>query len=197
MKTEREIAELIFDAFRAAKCRANHIVMMRVFRFSIVQQLNPMEQDVYNTALIALINLQYVTYEGDSPECLRLTEKGYNYIYNDDLVREMSRVPWMIPNYDNPKWEKSFSRFWDNMLVDGTSIYHIDIETFIKWIKEYNSQETITAEEFSNIIQKMNDDAKKEEYEKLINKIPTKEEKMSFYLCAQNYCEEKVMSRYE
>lgn len=41
MKSKEDIEELILDQFRKTNSRANHIVMIRVFRFSIIPKLNP------------------------------------------------------------------------------------------------------------------------------------------------------------
>ena len=87
MKTDKQLAEFIFDMFRSAKCRAGHIIMMRTFRTKVQSQLNPKEQDKVVDTANKLIDNGYMTYEDGSQgiECLRLTDKGYGYIYDSDL----------------------------------------------------------------------------------------------------------------
>jgi len=77
VKTVNDIQEIILDEFRKTQSRTGHIVMMRVFRFSVIPKLNPKEQDLFQEAANNLINQGILTFENTSPECLRLTQKGF------------------------------------------------------------------------------------------------------------------------
>jgi hypothetical protein len=91
MKTKEDIAEIIFEQFRKTNSKAGHIVMFRVFRLSIVPKLNPKEQELFFEVANKLIENQYIVYEDGQQsglECFRLTEKGYEYIYDDDATLE-------------------------------------------------------------------------------------------------------------
>ena len=83
MKTVKDIQEIILDQFRKTNSRAGHIVMMRVFHFSIIPKLNPKEQDLFQEAANDLINQGILEYEKSIPECLRLTDKGFENLYKD------------------------------------------------------------------------------------------------------------------
>ena len=83
MKTERELAELIFDKFRERKCRANQIISLKSIIYNeSIMNLNPIEQDLFYKVLNGLQYIGYYVYEKDLEEILRLTEKGYQYIYD-------------------------------------------------------------------------------------------------------------------
>lgn len=86
MKSDKQLAEFIFDLFRKAKSRAGHIIMMRTFRFNVQDKLNPKEQENIIDIANRLISSGYITYEDATRgiECLRLTEKGYEYIYSEN-----------------------------------------------------------------------------------------------------------------
>ncbi len=81
---KNKIEEIIFDLFRKAKCRENHIIMMRSINLTY-HNLNPKEQDLFYGVINELIKDGYFIYEDASsgPECLRLTKKGYEKIYED------------------------------------------------------------------------------------------------------------------
>lgn len=83
-----KIQERIFETFRIQKARPNHIVMIRVFRFSVIPELSPPEQDKFNEAAHELVEQGYILYENDPLECFRLTEEGYKRIYNQDILIE-------------------------------------------------------------------------------------------------------------
>lgn len=87
MKTDKELAEFIFDLFRAAHCKVGHIVMMRTFDIKLRKELNPKEQEKVINVANRLIDNEYIEYEDGSKglKCLRLTPKGYDYIYDDDI----------------------------------------------------------------------------------------------------------------
>lgn len=189
MLKEREIAELIFDAFRQTNCRAGHIVMMRVFRFGIELKLNPIEKDMYFCVLNGLINLGYFTYESGNIECLRLTEKGYYYIYDDEKVGKMHEVPWLLPAIDNPNWDRTFNRFY-NILNDENNKYNLEWHHFFEWINAYSARPIADAEQAAILRTKAN---QKERAEALINQLPNNNARMSFYLSAQNFCEQSVL----
>lgn len=190
MRTERQIAELIFDPFRQTNCRAGHIVMMRTFRFGVELKLNPIEKDMYFCVLTGLINLNYVTYENQNIECLRLTEKGYYYIYDDEKVQKMQSVPWLLPLLENPNWGKAFRKFYD-ILDNANNQYKLEWRNFFKWINGYNPDHPVKEEDQNKIMS-----TKERQYEKafdLVQSLPDDNARMSFYLCAQEYCERSVL----
>ena len=85
MKTKKQLAEFILDMFRQSKCDVGHIVMMRVFRNKVTDHLNPKEREIIVDIANILIENGYMTYEDSTSgiECIRLTQKGYDYIYSD------------------------------------------------------------------------------------------------------------------
>lgn len=123
MNTKQKIAELIFDEFRKTKSRANHIVMMRVFRFSVIPKLNPKEQDLFDDVANELIDNGYITYEMSSPECLRLTEKGFDYIYDDTEDAESEGI---IKKKNTPSSEFPEKLYQD--VIETINNYGKDIE---------------------------------------------------------------------
>lgn len=190
MKNERQIAELIFDAFRQTNCRAGHIVMMRTFRFGIEMNLNPIEKDKYACVLTALINLHYVDYENDHIECLRLTEKGYNYIYDDEKVEKMQNVPWLLPLLENSNWGKAFEKLY-SILTEPNNPYKLEWNNFFEWINACNSDNPISNERKASIMGSR-ENQKNQAFE-LVESLPDNNAKMTFYLYAQNYCESKIL----
>ena len=86
MRNKKDLAELIFDYFRRTNSRSGHIMQMRNVKFQVIEKLNPKEQKLIIESIKELIEHEYISYEnGDTGiECLRLTDKGYNYIYDDN-----------------------------------------------------------------------------------------------------------------
>ena len=87
MKSDKELAEYIFDIFRVAHCKAGHMVMMRTFEIKLREELNPKEQEIIFVVANRLIDNGYIEYEDGSRglKCLRLTQKGFDYIYDDNI----------------------------------------------------------------------------------------------------------------
>ena len=83
MTKKCEMAEWILDFFRKAKADAGQIVMMRNVQNKLIE-LNPRERDLFVSVANELIENGYFTYEETTPQCLRLTQKGSDYIYNPD-----------------------------------------------------------------------------------------------------------------
>jgi len=132
MKTERELAELIFDKFRERKCRANQIIPLKSIIYDeSIMNLNPIEQDLFYKVLNGLQYTEYYVYEEGLGEILRLTEKGYQYIYNDEKVSLMQNIPWIIPEKEETNWDIAYNRLWK--VVDN-AIYYIKGSDFYKLI---------------------------------------------------------------
>ena len=109
---ERKIAELIFDKFRSSNCKAGEIVPMRVIRFSLIMNLNPKEKELFNIVFVGLQITGYFTYKKDPLECIVLTQKGYDYIYEENLVGKMQNTPWIIPACVDTDWNKAYNKLW-------------------------------------------------------------------------------------
>lgn len=136
MKKEREIAELILDEFRKTNSKANHIVMMRSINLGIYPKLNPKEQELFYTVLNGLIFTGYYTYEKGSPECIRLTEKGYDYIYDDKKVELIQSKPWVIPTTENTDWDKAYYKLWKIIGPQDSALHYIGGSKFYKLIMD-------------------------------------------------------------
>lgn len=76
--------DIVFDAFRNINARAGHVVPIRTFRFGVMRQMNPVDQEKFVAEVNALIDDGLVTYEGANTglEVLRLTEKGFSQLYH-------------------------------------------------------------------------------------------------------------------
>ena len=132
MKTERELAELIFDKFREQKCETGQIIPLKSIKYDkFIMNLNPIEQDLFYKILDELQYTGYYIYEKKLGEILRLTEKGYQYIYDDEKVSLMQNIPWIIPEKEKTNWVIAYNRLWK--AVDN-SIYYIKGSDFYKLI---------------------------------------------------------------
>lgn len=85
LSSKTEMAEWILDFFRNNKCRANEIVMFPNVMFA-VSKLNPKEKDLFTVTANELIGHGYMSFEQNPVQCLRLSEKGENYIYDPEAV---------------------------------------------------------------------------------------------------------------
>ena len=85
MTRKSEMAEWILDFFRRANVDAGQIIMFRSIQHKLYE-LNPKERELFVPVANELIDNGYFTYEEGTPQCLRLTEKGRDYIYNPDAV---------------------------------------------------------------------------------------------------------------
>lgn len=84
--TRKEVAEWIFDYFRRSRCRAGHVVMFNHIMLDSSTQFNPVDRDLVIPVAEELIDNGYFTFEDSRPQCFRLSEKGYKYIYNPKAV---------------------------------------------------------------------------------------------------------------
>ncbi|AGY54676.1 SEFIR Domain-Containing Protein [Bacteroidales bacterium CF] len=134
MKNEREIAELIFDKFRQTNSKVNHVVTIRTIRFGLIDKLNPKEQELFDKVFIGLQALDYFTYEKGGLESIRLTQKGYDYIYDDEQVEIIAQKPWLIPEFEKTDWDKAYNRLWRIIGPQEGAIHYIGGSQFYKFV---------------------------------------------------------------
>lgn len=80
----QEYREIVWDAFRQINARVGHVVPMKTYRFGVMQQMNPVEQEDFISVINSMIADGLVTYENANTglETLRLTEKGFSQLYH-------------------------------------------------------------------------------------------------------------------
>lgn len=115
MTKKSEMAEWILDFFRRAKVDVGQVVLMRNIQNKLYE-LNPKERDMFMTVANELIDNGYFTYEDVSPQVLRLTRKGCDYIYNPNAKLDCC--------YDVQKLSSAQSRY--------IASWH---DSFVNWVK--------------------------------------------------------------
>ena len=135
MKTERELAELIFDKFREQKCKTGQIITLKSIKYDkFIMNLNPIEQDLFYKVLNELQYTGYYDYEKDLGEILRLTEKGYQYIYDDEKISLMQKIPWIIPEKEGTNWDRAYHKLWKAIGEKEKAIFYISGPKFYGFI---------------------------------------------------------------
>ena len=87
-RPDYEIAELIMSLFRQGNYRSGQVIMMRQITQGFLPSLNPVEQDRFEDVANRLIDEGFIIYDdGKSGRfaCVELTDKGYDYIYKQDI----------------------------------------------------------------------------------------------------------------
>ena len=116
MTKKSEMAEWILDFFRRAKVAVGQIVMFRNLQFA-QQQLNPKERSLFLNVMNELLEHGYFTFEQEPIQCLRLTEKGYKYIYDESAVLDCCNDPILTSAQAQylSSWHQSFVEHIDSL----------------------------------------------------------------------------------
>lgn len=138
---EREIVELFFDLFRNSKCRSNEGILEGRLRFGLVYKLNPKEQELFNVIFPALQALEYIKVDSDG-RFIRLTEKGYDYIYDEDEINRIKNLPWVIPVYGNADWSKAFNKLWKVIGEQNVAPYYLSGPAYLKMVSSLDDSVT-------------------------------------------------------
>jgi hypothetical protein len=78
----KELAEKVMAKFRDLNYQVDDILQSQMVR-DIRLSLTPPENKIYDDAIQHLVNNNYITVEGsEMKEQYRLTQAGYNHIYN-------------------------------------------------------------------------------------------------------------------
>lgn len=119
MIKKSEMAEWILDFFRRANVKAGEIILFRNVQNKLYE-LNPKERDLFVPVTNELIENGYFTYEEGSIQCLRLTEKGSDYIYNPDAVLDCCQEVWKPTRTQSQyiaNWHDNFVNYVNQMLA--------------------------------------------------------------------------------
>lgn len=125
MTKKSEMAEWILDFFRRAKVAVGQIVMFRNLQFA-QQQLNPKERSLFLTVINELLEHGYFTFEQEPIQCLRLTEKGYEYIYDETAVLDCCTDPILTTA------QAQYLSSWHQSFVDYISSLKIFVQTLMQ-----------------------------------------------------------------
>ena len=125
MTKKSEMAEWILDFFRRAKVAVGQIVMFRNLQFA-QQQLNPKERSLFLTVINELLQHGYFTFEQEPIQCLRLTEKGYEYIYDETAVLDCCTDPILTTA------QAQYLSSWHQSFVDYISSLKIFVQTLMQ-----------------------------------------------------------------
>lgn len=190
MKTERQIAEQIFQLFRNINCKENQGFMMNMLNLQVVYKLNPKEQEIFNNIYDGLQALQYISVDNDG-KFIRLTKKGYDYIYDDNLVDKMQSIPWVIPKYKDSNWVAAWNKLWK--IIDSQPFYQSG-PMFMKYICELD--ETIE-NDYSRYIEfrrnKGLSTSRKDYFRDLLDGL-TEEKRYEFYVRIQESFEDTIFT---
>ena len=119
MTKKREMAEWILDFFRRAKVDAGQIIMFRAVQNKLLE-LTPKERDLFTHVANELISNGYFAYEEGSPQVLRLTQKGRDYIYTSnaelDCCYDTNKLSATQTKYIE-EWHDSFVRSVNGFLA--------------------------------------------------------------------------------
>lgn len=187
MKNEREIAELIFDKFRQTKSKVNHVVPIRTIRFGLIDKLNPKEQELFDKVFIGLQALDYFTYEKGGLESIRLTQKGYDYIYDDQQIELMTQKPWVIPQHDTDDWNKAFNSAW-KIINESGSPYYLSQTPFYNLVRKINDSLPPYANYLAQREKAGKSRTREYVYYDLIDELPV-DKRFEFYVTLQEYVE--------
>lgn len=126
MAKKSEMAEWILDFFRRAKVDTGQIVLMRSIQNKLIE-LNPKERDLFVSVANELIQNGYFTYEESTPQCLRLTQKGRDYIYEPeaqlDCCYDGNKLTVTQAQYIK-QWHDSFVSYINGLLgmIEGLAL---------------------------------------------------------------------------
>ena len=140
MKTEYDIANIIFDKCREFSLKSNQVVKWNIITEHLRKNLNPKELNLAWLVIDKLCQKEYIKLEPESesmPHCLRLLELGYDYMYDENAILDLSTRIQIIPDGIEIASNEAFNAMWE-------------------WIGEQNAPKYLTGSMLYNIILKVN-----------------------------------------
>lgn len=197
MKTERQIAEIILDFFRKADCRAGEIVMINTILFSPeITSLNPKEKDLFDTVFVGLQVTGYFEKE-DDPRCIRLTQKGFDYIYDEEQKDKMLGAPWLFPSIKNVDWDRAYNRLWRIIGPQESALYYMSGPKFYDLVSSLTDDLPPSYMKYMDLLRKKGLSTSRVDYYKYLIDGLDEQLRYLIYGKVQSYIEGIIASRNE
>lgn len=142
MKTEHEIADIIFDVCRKFNLKTNNVVKWIIVCDHLHNELNQRELSLANLVVNKLEIKGYIRLERESgtmPMWLRLLEPGYDYMCDENAVLDLSVPIHFIPEGEPITLNEAFNVMW-------------------KWVGESDSPKYLTGTELYKLMLEVNND---------------------------------------
>ena len=152
MKKEREIAELVFDVFRENGCQEGQDVLFNdlvPFKY----ELNPKEQNIWDEVCCGLMCLGFY-YLNPNKTGLRLTKKGLDYIYDDELIERTKSLPWIIPDFKKTDWDLAYNCLWNIIGPTNEAPFYIGGPDFLALAKKVDNSISSSYYQYINDLNK-------------------------------------------
>lgn len=196
MKTERELAELIFDKFREQKCKADQIIPLRSIKHDeFIINLNPIEQDLFYKVLDELQYAGYYVYEKKLGGILRLTEKGYQYIYDNEKVSLMQNIPWIIPEKEKTNWDRAYTKLWKAIGEKEKAIFYISGTKFYSFILDLYDNIPSSYNQYIEERRKKGISTSRVDYYKDLINLLDDDTRYQLYINIQVFIEDRILDK--
>jgi len=140
MKTEYEIANIIFDVCRKYRLKSNHVIKWITVTEYLRKMLNPKELDLAWLVVDKLCQKEYIILEpesGNMPHWLRLLELGYDYMYEEKAGLDLSVHIRIIRDGVDINSDEAFNAMWE-------------------WVGEKNAPKYLTGSMLYKMVLKVN-----------------------------------------
>lgn len=190
MKSERQIAEQIFQLFRDGNRKDNECIMERALN-DLIFKLNPKEREILDIVFVGLQALEYISTE-ENKHFIRLTKKGYDYIYDDDIIEKMQHIPWVIPKYkNNTNWIAAWNKLW-NVIGTQDSPFYITGQAFISLISKVDDSIETNYNRYMNLRRNKGLSTSKKDYFRDLIDYLDEEKRYEFYVRMQQSFESSL-----
>lgn len=139
MRTEYEIADMIFDVCRKSALRSDQVVKWITVMEQLRKTLNPKELDLVWLVVDKLCKKEYIQLEpvtGGMPQWLKLLERGYDYMYDESGELDLSVPIRIIPEGTDILSDAAFNSMWE-------------------WVGEKNAPKYLTGTQLYNMVLKV------------------------------------------
>lgn len=140
MKTEYEIADIVFEICRKYKLKHNQVIKWTSVTDYLGKVLNPKELDLAWLVIDKLCKKEYIRLEpetGNMPHWLRLLELGYDYTYDENADLDLSVHIQIIRDEVDIASDEAFNAMWE-------------------WVGEKNAPKYLTGSMLYKMILKVN-----------------------------------------
>lgn len=135
--TYKQLADYIFSFFKSCSAPGQGLFLFRTLdAVARKQGKTQAEIIIYHIVIFNLLENGYLEADNESSPFVRLTEKGYNYMQGDDLVKSQINLKGYI-NLSDGNVDRIYNELWTIIGKENVAPFYVDGVTFFNTINPF------------------------------------------------------------
>ena len=136
--TYKQLADYIFNFFKFSTTPGTGLFLFRVLNATVRnQKLTQSDINLYNIVIFNLLENGYLEATNEALPFVKITEKGYNYLHGDNLIKNKIDLINYIDLSKDDDMDRIFNDLWTIIGKKDVAPFYVDGTTFFNTINPF------------------------------------------------------------